>query len=195
MGTIFYLMGKSSSGKDTLYQELSRRCPDLKGVVPYTTRPVRAGEEEGAVYHFTGEERLAELEAAGKVIELRTYDTIHGIWKYFTVDDGQIDLEKGNYLMIGTLESYEKMREYYGAKNLIPLYIEVEDGERLMRAIRREKRQAKPRYRELCRRFLADEEDFSDEKLRRLHIDRRFQNTDMGTCLEEIIEVIHSDKL
>lgn len=195
MGKIYYMMGKSSSGKDTLYQELLRRCPKLHSVVPYTTRPIREGERDGVEYHFADDKKLAALEEEGRVIELRAYDTIHGIWKYFTVDDGQIDLGKDSYLMIGTLESYEKMLNYYGEINLVPVYIEVEDGERLMRALNRERRQPHPKYKELCRRFLADEEDFCEENLARLGIDKRFENTDMETCLEKIIEVIDSGKL
>ena len=89
--------------------------------------------------------------------------TVHG--GYFTVDDGQIDIKRGNYLMMGTLESFEKVRAYYGADDLVPLYIWVEDGLRLQRALNREKGQREPKYKELCRRYLADEEDFSQEKL------------------------------
>lgn len=195
MGKIYYMMGKSASGKDTLYQEVAKRQPKLRSVVPYTTRPIREGERDGVEYHFVDEGRLRALEAEGRVIELRAYDTIHGIWKYFTVDDGQIDLGKDSYLMIGTLESYEKMLQYYGKSNLVPIYIEVEDGERLSRALNRERRQAHPKYKELCRRFLADAEDFCEENLARLGIDKRFENTDMETCLEQIIEVIDSGKL
>ena len=91
--------------------------------------------------------------------------------------------------VIGTLESYEKMLEYYGAAHVVPLYIEVEDGERLSRALARERQQEQPKYKEMCRRFLADEEDFSEENLRRLGISRRFCNGDAKHCLEEITEV------
>lgn len=195
MGKIYYIIGKSSSGKDTIFKELLARIPQLKRVVPYTTRPVREGEENGVEYFFTDEEQVQKLEQAGRIIELRAYDTACGVWKYFTADDGQIDLEAGNYLMIGTLEAYEKMIQYYGAEKIIPLYIEVEDGERLSRALARERRQAQPKYKELCRRFLADEEDFSEEKLGRLGIDRRFCNEDIEHCLGEITEVIYNGKL
>ena len=126
MGKIFYIMGKSASGKDTIFRELKERCPQLGMVVPYTTRPIRAGEKNGVEYFFTDEAALAKMEAEHKIIEIRSYDTVHGIWKYFTAADGQIDLESSDYLMIGTLESYRKMREYYGEEHLIPLYIEVE---------------------------------------------------------------------
>lgn len=195
MGKIFYIMGKSASGKDTIFRELKERCPQLRMVVPYTTRPIRAGEQNGVEYFFTDEKQLAEMEAQHKIIEIRSYHTVHGIWKYFTAADGQIDLKQSDYLMIGTLESYGKMREYYGEEYLIPLYIEVEDGERLTRALLRERQQAQPKYKEMCRRFLADEEDFSEENLKKLNIKRRFDNSKKEQCLEEITEVIHNGKL
>ncbi len=55
----------------------------LKTIVPYTTRPVRAGEKNGVEYFFCDEKKVEELEREGRIIELRAYDTIHGIWKYF----------------------------------------------------------------------------------------------------------------
>ena len=110
------------------------------------------------------------------------------------MDDGQVDLSKGSYLAIGTLESYEKMLAYYGRENLVPLYIEVEDGERLMRALMRERQQETPKYAELCRRFLADTEDFSEEKLQALGITRRYINDDKTRCLEELIREIRNDE-
>ena len=195
MGKIYCMMGKSSSGKDTLYQKVLERLPQIHRVVPYTTRPIREGEQDGVEYHFVDDKQLAELETDGKIVELRAYNTVHGIWKYFTVDDGQIDLEQGDYLLIGTLETYEKIREYYGAEHLVPIYIEVEDGERLTRALERERRQAVPKYKEMCRRFLADEEDFCEENLKRLGIDKRYRNTDMETCLNEITGVMYNGKL
>ena len=123
MGYIFYVMGKSASGKDTIYKELVRRLPEYGTVRMYTTRPIRDGEQDGVEYYFTDQAHLDRLEGQGKVIECRTYDTVFGPWSYFTADDGQIDLDHGNYLMIGTLDSYEKMVKYYGKEILVPIYI------------------------------------------------------------------------
>ena len=194
MGKIYYMMGKSSSGKDTLFKEVKLALPELHGITLYTTRPIREGEQDGVEYYFVSEDTLDTYEQAGKVIELRAYHTVHGIWKYATVDDGQVDLSKGSYLAIGTLESYEKMLAYYGSEKLVPLYIEVEDGERLMRALMRERQQETPKYAELCRRFLADTEDFSEEKLQALGITRRYINDDKTRCLEELIREIRDDE-
>lgn len=190
MGKIFYVMGKSASGKDTVYKEILNAAPELKTVIPYTTRPVREGETDGVEYYFTTEEYLGELKAAGKIIELRTYQTVFGPWSYGTVNDGQIDLEKADYLMIGTLESFEATRKYFGAGKLVPLYIEVENGERLNRALAREQQQKEPKYAELCRRFLADEEDFSDLKLSEAGIEVRYANTELANCLGQILKAM-----
>ena len=194
MGKIYCLLGKSSSGKDTLFKMLLEESGlALKTIVPYTTRPIRVGEQEGVEYHFVTEETQKKLEAEGKIIELRAYDTICGVWKYFTVDDGQIDLATDNYLVIGTLESYVKMRDYFGAEKLVPLYVEVEDGERLLRALTRERAQKEPNYAELCRRFLADSVDFSAERLKAAGICRCFENTEKNTTCKELVSYIKAD--
>ena len=194
MGKIYCLLGKSSSGKDTLFKMLLEESGlSLKTIVPYTTRPIRVGEQEGVEYHFVTEETQKKLEAEGKIIELRAYDTICGVWKYFTVDDGQIDLATDNYLVIGTLESYVKMRDYFGAEKLVPLYVEVEDGERLLRALTRERAQKEPNCAELCRRFLADSVDFSAERLKAAGICRWFENTEKNTTCKELVSYIKAD--
>lgn len=186
MSKIFYLMGKSASGKDTIYKKIKETMPELKTIVIYTTRPIRKGETEGVEYHFVDEKKLQEFQEAGKVIELREYNTVHGIWKYFTVNDGQFDADD-NYIAIGTLESYKGMREQLGADKLVPIYIEVEDGVRLERALARERSQKEPKYEELCRRFLADAADFSVDKLKEVGITHRFFNTDVEKCADEIV--------
>lgn len=186
MGKIFYLMGKSASGKDSIYKELKVRMPELKTIVIYTTRPIREGEQDGVEYHFVTEDVLAQLQQDGKVIELRAYDTVHGIWKYFTADDGQFDAPE-DYLAIGTLESYGALIRYFGQEKVVPIYIEVEDGIRLQRALEREHMQKTPRYEELCRRFLADAQDFSTENLEKMGITCRFQNQNMEKCIDEIM--------
>jgi len=192
MGKIVYLMGKSSTGKDTIYKKLlSEGNLHLKTIIPYTTRPIRVKETEGVEYHFTDEEGFQKLEQAGKVIEQRAYHTYHGLWRYFTVDDGQIQLENADYIYIGTLESFNSTVEYFGRECLIPVLIELDDGVRLQRALDREKKQAEPKYEEMCRRFLADSEDFSEEKILQAGIgNARFYNDDLSRCTEEIVSYI-----
>ena len=185
MGKIFCVMGKSATGKDTIFEKLLDKL-DLKRIIPYTTRRIRDGEVSGREYHFCTVDDVTRLEAEGRIVELRTYHTVYGPWHYFTVDDGNIQLEKESYLLIGTLEAYTKMRDYFGAEKVVPIYIEVEDGERLLRAIAREKEQDVPKYEEMCRRFLADAKDFSEENLKAAGIERRFLNLKLEDTMTEI---------
>ena len=81
MGKIYYLMGKSASGKDHIYENLIQETAlDLKPFVLYTTRPIRSGEQDGREYFFVDEKRLSELREAGKIIEERMYSTVQGPW-------------------------------------------------------------------------------------------------------------------
>lgn len=185
------VMGKSATGKDTIFKELQEISElKLKSVVGYTTRPIRKGETEGVEYFFVTEDELQELRQNNKVIEHRAYETMHGVWNYFTVDDGQINLNDSNYLLIGTLEAYEQIKNYYGADVVVPICIEVEDGIRLKRAFNRERKQEYPKYAELCRRFLADDEDFSEKNYNKLEIYKRYQNVDINICLLQIVNDI-----
>jgi guanylate kinase len=191
MSKIFIVMGESATGKDTIFKQLIENQElQLKSVVGYTTRPIRKGETDGVEYYFVSEDKLNQWLAKDIVIEHRAYTTMHGIWNYFTLDDGQIDLNISNYLFIGTLEAYEQIRNYYGETVVVPIYIEVEDGIRLERALQRERKQDPPKYSELCRRFLADDTDFSDENLLKLGIDKRYQNENIEDCMNHIINSI-----
>ena len=192
MGKLFYVMGKSSSGKDTIYEEvLSRKELGLKPFIMYTTRPVRAKETDGVQYHFVTVEKLHEMQEKGQVIELREYDTVYGKWYYFTADGDKIDMDRYDYLALGTLVSFQKVKDYYGADRVVPIYIEVNDGTRLERALKRERKQTVPKYEEMCRRFLADQEDFSEENIRGAGITRRFRNDgDRKVCMDEVASFV-----
>lgn len=190
MSKIYVVMGKSATGKDTIFQRL-QMCETLQlhKVISYTTRPIRSKEKDGVAYHFVDDKKLMEYREKKLVIEERAYHTIHGIWHYFLVNDGQIRLESGeNYIIIGTLESFLQIREYYGEHAVIPIYIEIPDDIRLERALAREKKQEHPKYAELCRRFLADEEDFSETKLINAGIKKRYANENLDLCVEQIVQ-------
>ena len=180
-------MGKSCSGKDTIYKNLLKdRELNLKVLRPYTTRPRRINEKGGIEYNFVTEEEYLAMRDRGLILEERAYDTMHGVWRYFTVRDAGLTDNENDLLYIGTLEAYVNLREALGNDKVIPIYIEVSDTVRIDRAVHREKKQAEPRFAEMCRRFLADNEDFSDEKLKEAGVTVRFNNEDLNECLNRI---------
>ena len=109
-----------------------------------------------------------------------------------TVDDGDLDLDSKSYVVIGTLESYVQIRNYFGRDKVIPIMIDVDDGERLERALKREKSQASPKYDEMCRRFLADSADFSAEKIKGAGIEKVFVNDILEDCIAKVREYVLS---
>ena len=195
MGKIFYILGKSSTGKDTIYNNiLEDETLGLKDIILYTTRPIRDGETDGKSYHFVSEKEYEDIKKSGLIIEERSYNTMHGVWRYFTVKDSSIDLSNNNYVIIGVLKSFIDTRDYFGSDKVVPIYIEVEDGLRLQRALNREKKPENRRFKELCRRYLADSEDFSEDKIKDAGIDKRFENVDLSSCINEVKEYIRKNR-
>lgn len=67
MGKLFCMMGKSASGKDTIYKALTEDDTlGLHTVIPYTTRPIREGEAEGENYYFVDEKTYGRMADEGK---------------------------------------------------------------------------------------------------------------------------------
>ncbi|AJA46217.1 guanylate kinase [Clostridium pasteurianum DSM 525 = ATCC 6013] len=193
MGKIFCLLGKSGSGKDTIFKRLiDKKVLNLKAIIPYTTRPKREKETNGIEYYFIDEDKLNNYKNMGKVIEIREYNTVNGIWYYSTIDDGQIDGNNNGYLIITTLEAYVSLQNYFGKDKVVPIYITLDDGIRLERALKREREQEKPNYSEMCRRFLADERDFSESKLKSAGIKKVYYNYEINECINDIKKSILS---
>jgi len=191
MANLFYIMGKSSTGKDTIYKRIKQEI-DIKEYVLYTTRPMRDGEKEGVDYYYVSNEQMQNLKMQGKVIESRTYQTVKGPWTYATIADKQLE-QRGDILTIGTLESYRMMREYFKTREdieLLPIYIKIDEQERRKRAIKREETQKEPNYAEVERRLNADNIDFSEENLELCGITQKetFENYDLDKCVKEILE-------
>ena len=186
MKRIFCIMGKSASGKDTIYNLVKKDFKNLSSVITYTTRPMRDGEIQNETYHFISIKEMNHLEKNGELIERRDYETVDGIWSYAT---GINCFNKNkDYLLITTPEAYGKMKEKMKDVKLIPIYIEADDDVRLIRSISREKKNGRKNYREICRRFLADEKDFNEKILEKLEIKNIFNNNE--NCLRDVEEFI-----
>lgn len=165
MSKIYCITGKSGSGKDTMFQLLLQNGTHrFEPIIPYTTRPMRAGEVNGESYYFVTDEEFRQMEQAGEVVEKRQYNTVQGVWTYFT---RKFPLRQDvDYLYITTLEGAKALARAYGVGTVILIYLHLNDYDRILRCISRESRQSKPDYREMWRRYLADERDFAEENLK-----------------------------
>ena len=191
---LFLLMGKSATGKDSICEALLRRFAGrLRKIVPYTTRPIREGETDGVEYHFVTEEQMRQMEREGRILERRTYQVVVGEWHYFTADDGQIDASGAHTIMIATPEVYFGLMKTKYADAIVPVYIESEDEERLMRSIWRERKQEQPNFAEVCRRYLADEKDFSPEVIEKMKVRLKFLNWKFESCVRIVGEAVERE--
>lgn len=78
-GLLFVLSGPAGTGKTTLMQKLMQEFPEVVANISYTTRPARAGEENGRDYHFISKEAFEEKIASGEFLEyVKLYDTYYG---------------------------------------------------------------------------------------------------------------------
>ncbi len=195
MSLIYFLMGKSASGKNHISDVLlADKDLGLKPVILYTTRPMRIGEEDGVDYHFVDDSQEERLMASGKIIEERIYHTVKGNWKYFTADDGVFDNLEEDFLAIGTPDAYDRYRDYFGEDKIWPIYVEVNDENLLARAIKREGKQEKPNFEEVYRRFQADRIDFSEERMAKIRNLHRFSNDgSLEECISNIRNAIRKN--
>ena len=151
MNKIFCIIGKSGSGKDTLLAMILEKYP-VKRVPLYTTRPMRDGEENGKEYYFITNEELEQHKRNNNILELREYDTVHGKWCYATA---KFALDH-DYITIATFENIQAIIDCYGENNVVILYMDLDEEERILRCINREKTQKNPDYEQLCKRFVND---------------------------------------
>ena len=75
------IMGKTSSGKDTVVNELISKY-GFRKCVTYTTRPMRDGEKQDITYHFITEDDFKQKIRENFFAEYKSYDTELRIWYY-----------------------------------------------------------------------------------------------------------------
>lgn len=167
---IFFVFGKSGAGKDFIVKQITNQWK-VKRIPQYTTRPMRPGEINGTSYFFVDNDTFRELFAQNKIVDTRRYDTKHGTWYYGTALPDGCDKNADAYIMIGTIPSLETFRKIYGDR-IVPMYITADSTVRMDRAIERETdaKRSNIDLSEICRRYLSDEEDYSEKNLEALHL-------------------------
>lgn len=183
---IYALVGKSGSGKDSIYRLVQKEL-GLLPIVSTTTRPMRPNEVEGREYYFVSKEKFLEMEEEDEFVETRYYNTIQNgeetIW-YYGISKSAIDLEQGSHIVIVDINGLEELRKAFG-NSVIALYIHVDDEERERRAIARggfEKA-------EWDRRLLDDNIQFCFERLN-ANVNYMVHNIDLGKTVETVKAII-----
>lgn len=185
--TIYAILGKSGSGKTTFKNFFIEKL-NLKSLTECTTRPKRPGETDE--YLFLTDKEFEECNFLTK----KSYNTTNGIWKYGILDKP----EKGiNYCVIinptQIKEFFDACKDKYTVKFII---IYCDEEERIVHLIKREGN--KPDYSEMCRRIIADYQEFSNlkEKVNKITGLKPiiFYNTFSGMNDIDIVKLLRKDK-
>ncbi len=73
MKPVFVVTGPSGAGKGTLIRGLLERLPQLEAAISATTRPMRAGEEDGREYWFLDDDEFSARADDGEFLEWVEY--------------------------------------------------------------------------------------------------------------------------
>lgn len=192
---MFCIMGKSAVGKDTVINNVTTIHHGVSKIIPTTTRPMRAYEKNGHDYFFITANQFIKRIENEQFMEYRHYDVVKENGKKDTWYYGTVFPKQQVSVCTGSFEMYEHIINNPKVKDNIkvyPIYITVPEDERLYRMIRREHRNKTPNYREVARRYIQDNVDFSAEKCQELGITAEctFTNIDRDKVVRDICNYI-----
>lgn len=184
---IVILTGFTAAGKDTYQQELiKRKSGNLKKLITYTTRPIRAKEKNGVHYHFISEQDFKEMEKENLLVGIREYESKDGIFKY-GINKKDLMKEENQSIILdpsGTLELLDSIPR----KDILVIYLESDERDLHYRAaVRGDNRNA------FVERLSKDMEEFKELYSHinlRLDTSSRLNNLELNIkaiefCLEE----------
>lgn len=158
MRKLFTIMGKASTGKDTLTKMLHEKM-ELPIALSFTTRPMRNGETQGVEYDFITEKDFWDMHGCNLLAEYTSYEVASGeTWHYGLTKE---ELEKAEYvLVIVNPDGFNQIKEIYGDK-VCSILIDAPADVRIKRYLDRDI-VTEEKAEECCRRFLADNKDFKN---------------------------------
>lgn len=156
MYKIIALMGESGAGKDRMMQEVLvslQGTPNIHEIISCTSRPMRQGEANGINYYFYTPDQFMNKIYEGEMLEFTNFNN----WWYGTSfdsvrSDGVINIGVFNPAGVRSLLERDDC-------DVIVYWVQARAKDRLIRQLEREE---DPNVSEIVRRFMADEEDFSD---------------------------------
>ena len=185
---IVALFGKAGAGKDSILKEIIKQSPFIyHELVSMTTRPPREYEKDGVDYFFCTEDQYIQNKKDNKFLETSEFRG----WKYgtpkFALTDYKINI--GVFNLSGIHQLLKLPQTDY---KVIPIFIDCDDKERLLRQLNREKY---PDCAEICRRFKTDNSDFNQYDLDFPYFTVYNQNRSITTITEELLDWLSENLL
>src|SRR5687767_888574 len=96
-GLLFIVSAPSGTGKTTLVERLVRELPNLRMSRSYTSRPARAGEQDGVDYNFVSRARFEEMVRDSAFLE---WADLFGNYYGTCADDTEACLARGEDVVL-----------------------------------------------------------------------------------------------
>jgi len=115
------LLGKSSSGKDSVLEVLKRKH-NYQTIVSYTSRPMRKDDIAEVTYHFITEEQFKKLSALKFFAEqTENYGNPYGVAKEDCIPNGVVIVEKHGLAQLRKVDGLEIKSFYLYQSTLVRL--------------------------------------------------------------------------
>lgn len=126
-GRLIIISSPSGGGKGTLIKEVRGMMPELGFSVSHTTRPIRAGEEEGREYFFVSREEFEKRIEKGEFLE---YADVHGNLYGTSILESKKAAETGKDLIVeidvqGAVQIMEKLSDSAVSIFILPPSFEI----------------------------------------------------------------------
>ena len=180
-GKLVVISGPSGVGKTTILRRLLESLPQLIPSVSATTRPPRAGEQNGVDYHFLTPEEFERRRADGRFLECcRVYGRQH--WYGTLVDEVAPRMASGAWVVLeidveGTLSILERYPE------AVTIFVEPSHPDQLTQRLQgrgTESPEAMARRLEVARKELHEAHRYR----------HRVVNDDVDAALAEIEKIL-----
>jgi len=96
-GNLIIISSPSGGGKGTLIREVLRNVSDIGYSVSYTTRQMRAGEENGRDYFFVGVDEFKNIIDAGEFLE---HAEVHGNFYGTSLNQVKAEMDLGRDIIL-----------------------------------------------------------------------------------------------
>jgi len=131
--TLLCILGRTSSGKDTLAKKIAEFFGDVNILVSYTTRPKRDYETDGVDHYFISEEEYLDKYADKEKL---AYTEING-YRYFTLKEN-VSLSKKTLYIIDPAGLKDIYANKDGSFHVRTIYVKASDDTRRERYNSRE---------------------------------------------------------